>query len=167
VAVFAVVARASMLAAVAVALAWPAAATGHGPCGICLSRSSGPPGSEVTITHRTAYRVVWNGRGLPHDGALRPAYRRREETIELVRYEVRAARLRVRFTVPDVPAGSYPIVIYDGSESGHHYTWDPFRVTADDRGATWSGLAGSAAAAAALFLVAYGVRRLRRQPSES
>jgi hypothetical protein len=111
--------------------------------------------------------VVWNGGGLPHDGSLRPAYRPRAETIELVRHEVRAARRGIRFTVPDVPPGSYPVVIYDGSEAGFHYTWDPFRVTAGDGGANWPPVAGAAAAAAALFLVVYGARRLRRQPAES
>jgi hypothetical protein len=161
VAVFAVVAKPSFVAALAVALAWPAGAAAHGPWHF-LSRSSGPPGSEVTIARTTAYRVVWNGRGLPHDGSLRPAYRPRAETIELVQSPVEAARRGVRFAVPDVPPGSYPVVVYDGSEGGFHYTWDWFRVTPDEGGGTWSALAGAAAAAAALFLVAYGARRLRR-----
>jgi hypothetical protein len=169
-----VVAKASFLAALAVALVLPASAGGHGPCGMCLRPSSGPPGTKVTITHTTAYWVVWNGRGLPQDGSLRPHYRPRAETIDLVRYELPpaatatpdpdvlpAARRNVRFTVPAVPAGSYPVVIYDGTEGGEHYTWDPFRVTVDEGGTNWPAIAGAAAAAVVLFLVAYGARRMR------
>jgi hypothetical protein len=39
-------------------------------------------------------------------------------------------RQQLRFAIPDVPPGEYLIVVYDGSESGLHYTWETFSVTA-------------------------------------
>jgi hypothetical protein len=42
----------------------------------------------------------------------------------------KAHRTRLSFDVPDVPPGKYLVVVYDGSESGLHYTWETFRVTA-------------------------------------
>jgi hypothetical protein len=36
----------------------------------------------------------------------------------------------IRFVVPEVLPGKFLVVIYDGSEGGHHYTWDTFTVTA-------------------------------------
>jgi hypothetical protein len=180
VAVFAVVAKAWFLAALVLALSYPPPAAGHDPCGPCLSPSSGPPGTKVTITQTTAYWVVWNGRGLPQDALLRSHYRPMAQTIDLVRYALPpastaapdpdvlpAARRNVRFTVPAVREGTYAVVIYDGSEGGEHYTWDLFRVRAGEGSANWPAVAGAAAAAAALFLVAYGARRVLRQPSES
>ena len=46
----------------------------------------------------------------------------------------------VRFVVPDVEPGTYPVAIYDGAEEGGHYTWDLFTVTEPDpasRAWTW------------------------------
>ena len=111
-------------AVVAVVLAIPTAALGHNRCG-CLSRTEGRPVALVTIDRQgwTAYRVVWNGRG--HSNLNR--YRRRGvPAIELVRF--RRPRRGVRFRVPRVPPGRYPVVIYDGSEGGSHYVWELFRV---------------------------------------
>ncbi len=45
----------------------------------------------------------------------------------------------VRFVVPDVEPGTYPVVIYDGAEEGGHYTWDLFTVTEAGAAArTWT-----------------------------
>jgi hypothetical protein len=144
-----------------------AAAPAHGPCGICLSPTSGPPGTEVTTQHGTAYWIIWNGRGLPQDGALRPVYRRGIPTIELVK--LAAARDSVSFRVPAVRPGRYPVVIYDGSENGFHYTWDFFRVTAEDESGFHLRIALLAAGATVLLLLAgaYGARRSMSQPSPS
>lgn len=113
-------------AIVAVLLLAPAAALAHNRCG-CLSRSSGPPGAQVTIKGGwTAYRVVWNGRGLAGHRSLNRFHRRGFRTIELVKLP--RARRGVRFRVPRVPPGIYPVVIYDGSEGGTHYVWELFRL---------------------------------------
>jgi hypothetical protein len=114
-------------AIVMVVLLAPAAALAHNRCG-CLSRISGPPGTQVTIERRgwTAYRVVWNGRGFPGHSGLNRLHRRGFRTIELVKLP--QPRVGVRFRVPRVPPGTYPVVIYDGSEGGTHYVWALFRV---------------------------------------
>jgi hypothetical protein len=33
-----------------------------------------------------------------------------------------------RSRVPRVPPGTYPVVMYDGSEGGTHYVWELIRV---------------------------------------
>jgi hypothetical protein len=38
------------------------------------------------------------------------------------------ARKRARLVVPDVQAGRYLVLMYDGSEGGAHYTWDSVTV---------------------------------------
>jgi hypothetical protein len=76
----------------------------------------------------TAYRVVWNGRGLVGHSALNRLHRRNARTIELVKLPRVAARRGIRFRIPRVPPGIYPVVIYDGSEGGTHYVWTTFRV---------------------------------------
>jgi hypothetical protein len=163
--------RAVVTAAVVAGISVPPALA-HGPCGICLSPTSGPPGTEVTIRHTPAYWIIWNGRGLPQDGALRPVHRRHARTIELVRCSqappgsapvlLCPARENVTFNVPRVPAGSYPVVIYDGTESGFHYTFDLFRVTAEDESSDVHLQPALLAGAALLLLLmagAYGARR--------
>lgn len=109
-------------------------ARAHGPCSAtgqpCLSPASGPPGTEVTVTRTTAFRVVWNEdvdyMGSPGNRALRA----------ILLTERRTARTGVAFTVPDVPTGVYPVVIYDGSEGLGHYTWDYFEVV-DNSSSRW------------------------------
>jgi hypothetical protein len=139
---------------------------------------SGPPGTEVTTRHTTAYWIVWNGRGGFGDRVLRPRYRRDARTIDLVRcsqappgsYPVLLCPVRrnVKFTIPRVPEGTYPVLIYDGSESGGHYTWDLFRVTAEDESGFHLRLALLAGGATLLLLAAaYGARRSMSQPSPS
>jgi hypothetical protein len=90
----------------------------------CLVPSGGFPGDRIVIVGTLAYRVVWNPR-VPYPGD-RNRYRRGFKTITLV--NLRHARQRVSFEVPNVAAGVYPVVIYDGAEGGVHYTWNVFRV---------------------------------------
>jgi hypothetical protein len=101
-------------------------ALAHNRCA-CLSRTSGLVKTELTISlGYTAYRVVWNGRGLPGHADLNGSRRRGVSMIELV--HLPQPRSGVRFRVPRVPPGTYPVVIYDGSEGGTHYVWELFRV---------------------------------------
>jgi hypothetical protein len=112
--------------AIALVLFAPAVALAHGPCN-CLSRNSGPHGTEVRLKGGwTAYRVIWNGGGFHNDRQIRRLRRPGVRTIELVRLP--RARRGVRFQIPPAPPGVYPVVIYDGSEGGFHYTWALFRV---------------------------------------
>jgi hypothetical protein len=76
------------------------------------------------VTGTPAYRVVWN-EGVDYMGerSNRPSVR----AIPLTDGPVIAGGLK--FTVPDVPIGVYPVVIYDGDEGGDHYPWDYFQVT--------------------------------------
>ncbi|HEV2712999.1 MAG TPA: hypothetical protein VGU26_07870 [Gaiellaceae bacterium] len=161
--------RAVALVAAVTALVLSPAAGAHGPCGTCLDPLSGPPGTEVTIRNTPAYWVIWNGPGLPQDGALRPRYRPDAPRIELVRCSAAPpnsspvllcpARRNVRFIAPDVRRGSYPVVIYDGSENGFHYTWDLFRVTEDAGSFPRMYAVLVTLLAAALTLLVYGARR--------
>ena len=156
-----------VLACVAAAGVFAPAAVAHGPCGICLSRISGPPGTKVTAQHTTAYRIVWNGSGLPQDGALRPLYRRGQPTVELV--ELAVPRESVSFRVPAAAPGRHPVVIYDGSENGFHYTFDVFRVIRDDEESSFHLRVALLAGVATLLLLAaaYGARRSMSQSSPS
>ena len=151
----------------AVALSLPSVALAHGPCGPpdCLSPTSGPPGTEVTIRDTPAYWVMWNFRGLPQDGALGPNYRQGFRTFDLVK--LRRARRDVRFRIPKVPPGPYPVTIFDGSEAGHHYTWALLNVTRDEGGPRWGALGGAVLGGALLLVLAYGARRWMSQPSPS
>jgi hypothetical protein len=161
-------------AGLVVALVLAASAEAHGPCGSCLSRTSGPPKTRVTV-RTTAYWIIWNGTGLPQDGALGPVHRRDERTIELVRCRqappdsvpvlLCPARRDVSFVVPDVPPGPYPVVIYDGSEGGFHYTWDLFRVTAVDETDHHLYVALLAGGFLLLIAVTHGARRVLVQRS--
>lgn len=104
------------------------AAAAHNRCE-CLQPVSGPPGTLVTITRGyAAYRIVWNGRGLPGHTSLNRLHRRNVRTVELLTLPRAKARSGARLRVPRVPAGVYPVVIYDGSEGGTHYVWEVFRV---------------------------------------
>ena len=112
----------------------------HGPCSVtgpCLEPTSGPPGEEVTVVGTVAYRVVWNEAvdymGSPSNRASVPAIPRTERLVNGYQKVIRG----LTFTVPDVPPGRYPVVIYDGSEGGAHYTWDYFNVTAPSESALW------------------------------
>jgi hypothetical protein len=139
---------------------------------------SGPARTDVSIRHTTAYWIIWNGPGDPQDRVLRPVYRSDAKTIELVRCSeappnsapilLCPARRNVEFTVPDVPPGTYPVVIYDGSESGGHYTWDFFRVTGKEETGAHLQIALLAGAAFLLLVAAaYGARRSISQASPS
>jgi len=125
------------LVTAAVALIAPAPASGHQRCDGCLDRRSGSPRTAVTI----AYWVVWNGRGYPQDAPLQRAHRSDRSmfdvygdgklpalTTAVAPDVLPVARRNVVFRVPNVPDGEYPVVIYDGSEGGEHYTWTVFSV---------------------------------------
>jgi hypothetical protein len=168
----------AVLASALAAGTFAAWASAHGPCGTCLSPMSGPPGTEVTTEHTTAYWIIWNGRGDPQDRVLGPLYRRDAKTTDLVRCGnappgsspvlLCPVRRSLKFTVPNVPPGRYPVVIYDGSEGGGHYTFDVFRVTRDDESGFHLRVALVAGGATLLLLVgAYGARRSMSQPSPS
>lgn len=113
--------------AIVLVLLVPAPAFAHNRCD-CLRPMSGPPGTLVTIgPGYTAYRVVWNGRpSRPSVPRLARLYRPNSRTIELVKLP--RPRSKVRFRVPRVPPGTYPVVIYDGSEGRTHFVWTVFRV---------------------------------------
>lgn len=123
----------------------------------------------MTTRDSPAYWIVWNGSGQFGDRVLRPRYRPEARTVDLVRcseappnsYPVLLCRVRrnVKFTVPRVPDGTYPVLIYDGSEGGGHYTWDLFRVTAEDESDFHLGVALLAGGAALLLAAAYGAKR--------
>jgi hypothetical protein len=168
----------ALVASVLVAGLFVAPALAHGPCGGCLSRASGPPGTTVTVTHTTAYWIIWNGPVDPQDRVLRPVYRRDAGTMDLVRCRgappgsspvlLCPIRRNVEFTVPDVAKGTYAVVIYDGSEGGGHYTWALFRVTVEDESGFDLRMALLAGGATLLLLVgAYGARRSITQASRS
>jgi hypothetical protein len=65
----------------------------------------------------------------------------------------------VAVEIPEVPAGRYLMVMYDGSEGGDHYTWDHVRVARDENGndSSWwlPAVAGGLAISAALCIAVY------------
>lgn len=76
-------------------------------------------------------------------------------------------RAPLSFTVPDATPGRYLVVIYNGSESGFHYTWDFYTVTAptpaqadEDSGTGWWPIA--AAIIALLMSLVAGIWVARR-----
>lgn len=117
-------------------------AAAHGPCGdSCFSTYSGAPGDEVDILGPEAVLVVWNpapntmALGVPGSdkdcdtrcAAAKPIYHHDEPAIVLHRSDEREL---VSFEVPDTEPGEYVIAVYDGGESGLHYTWEIFEVLA-------------------------------------
>lgn len=112
----------------------------HGPCGDhCLSALSGAPGETVDILQPEAVLVIWNpphnimALGIPGQdkkcdnrcASQKPIYHLDQQTIIMHRSETPSL---VKFDVPDAEPGRYVIAIYDGSESGLHYTWTIFEV---------------------------------------
>jgi hypothetical protein len=119
---------------------------------------------EVVIEGTPAYRVVWNGEGDYLD-PLYATYHVTDERVVLL-FETDRPRRQVRFQVPDVPSGRYPVKIYDGGEGGQHYTWELFKVS---RGSSfpWAVTAAFAGAIGLVLLLGYGARRwiVHREPS--
>jgi hypothetical protein len=117
----------------------PAAA--HGPCGErCLEPNQGPPGTRVSTEDLVGVLAIWNPRpetlslGAPGTSAdCNTSCARELEIYHVDQPSIVLAesstRKQLHFRVPDVPAGRYLVVVYDGSENRHHYTWQPFTVT--------------------------------------
>lgn len=87
----------------------------------CLRPQRGEPGTLVEVT-RATFRVVWNE---DRPGALGFHYRPDQERILLLTVEDGSMREGMTFRVPDVPPGSYEVVIYEEDS----YWWDRFTVT--------------------------------------
>jgi hypothetical protein len=115
-----------------------ATAWAHGPC-YCLSRNSVHPGQRVTVA--TNYRVtkaVWNpdpnklanpALALLYDGKF---YHRGEKTLILLRRP--HPRRGAEIVLPTkLRSGSYVLALFDGTESGTHYTWQVVRVRLTDQ----------------------------------
>lgn len=120
---------AALGAVAAVVLLWlpMAAARAHGPCG-CLPADASA-GDTVVVDN--AFRAVWNPARADvyyAQPALVAAHVDGAPRIVLLDRDRKDARKRARFVVPDVPAGEYLVLLYDGSEGGDHYTWDSVAV---------------------------------------
>lgn len=140
----AVVALAAPVLALAVAM--PAPALGHGPCG-CLDPRIVEAGGRVRMTDDgggrqaggvgyPAYRVVLNP--APADLGIAPAYlasahRRDAPTTTVLSRSPRRPTRHGRFAVPPAtPSGVFLVLIFDGGEGGAHNTWDYLHVVDRD-----------------------------------
>lgn len=117
------------------AVAVPAAA--HGPCPTCVEPAQVSVGDPIDLDYKT-YKALLN----PNRRQLTPGpkpycygcqlklWRQRVAGVPPVELGVwRPRRAELRLPAPDVPPGRYLIALFDGSESGTHYTWDFLRVT--------------------------------------
>lgn len=116
-------------------------ASAHGPCGErCLEPNEGPPGTLVSTEDLIGVLAIWNPRpetlSLGAPGTSRDCDTRCARELEIYHLDQpsivlaeTSTRQQLRFRVPTVPTGRYLVVVYDGSESRHHYTWQPFAVT--------------------------------------
>jgi hypothetical protein len=114
----------------------------------CLSPRSGEPGTLVEVEKAT-WKVVWNE---DRPGAAGFRYRPDQPTIVVVEVEDDTFRDDLSFRVPDVPPGSYEVVIYDDSS----YWWERFTVTgpgASARIVLWVGMVVLGLAAIVLWVV--------------
>ncbi len=101
----------------------------------CLSPRSGEPGTLVEVGNPT-WKVVWNE---DRPGAAGFRYRPDQPTVVVVEVEDGTFRDDLSFHVPEVPPGSYEVVIYDHNS----YSWETFTVTrpgAQSRLLWWIGL---------------------------
>jgi len=146
-------------------------ASGHGPCGGTGPAFEGENALEVEtapgerlVVMEPSIELVWNPDA--NDLRIDPPpeiahdYVAGAPTLTLARAEKPKVQV---ITVPDVPAGRYLMVAYDGSEGGAHYTWDHVRVdgrqalpsaAAPDDGEGWLWAALAAAAGLAVGLLA-------------
>ena len=114
--------------AIGLVLATAAPADAHGPCDPdCLSRFAGPPGKRIELRVKSI-RVVLNPRRSQLPYGPKELWRTRRAGVPPRRLHRSRAPRRGHFRVPDVPRGRYPLVIWDGSEGGAHYTWTWFVV---------------------------------------
>ena len=103
------------------------AAGAHGPCR-CLPRDVRPGDAMVT---NNVFRAVWNPTRADiyyEQPALIAAHVRRSPRVVLLDRDRGDADKRARLVVPNVRAGRYLVLMYDGSEGGAHYTWDSVTV---------------------------------------
>lgn len=146
------------------------AASAHGPCR-CLPPEV-RPGDAIVINN--VFRVVWNPtrRDIYYvQPALIAAHVDGTPREVLLDRDRGDARKRARLVVPNVPAGRYLVLMYDGSEGGAHYTWDSVTVrrrpaakdspstvvtTAPSSAGGGGGLPTAAVVASVLLLVALG-----------
>ncbi|MPZ71232.1 MAG: hypothetical protein GEU71_17145 [Actinobacteria bacterium] len=169
-----------ILATIAALLVPAGPASAHGPCLNCLEPSAGPPGTLVQVAPEGVL-AVWNPRpnmlalGVPGSSKecdiacarAKPMYHYDEPVVVLAEERPRAP---LSFTVPDAPLGRYLVVIYNGSESGHHYTWDFFTVeptpilpkTVREAGTGWGWVGVAVVGSGAIFGAGYLIGRRRR-----
>jgi hypothetical protein len=119
--------------AVLVVVVSAAPAWAHGPCR-CLSKKVLQPGQRITVASN--YRVtkaVWNpdpdklanpALALLYDGKF---YHHGEKTLILLQrpHAKRGAEMHLP---SKLRPGRYVLVLFDGTESGTHYTWQVVRV---------------------------------------
>jgi hypothetical protein len=124
--------RGATLIAVAIAaLAGPADALAHGPCG-CTFPTVVEPGQSFRTG--PAYKVVWNP--APRDFrdqttpvALASGYRAGAPTAVLLQRPRRRPLRHAPVRAPrNAPPGLYFVLIFDGEEGGAHTTWDYVQV---------------------------------------
>lgn len=152
-------------------------ALAHGPCLNCLEPGAGPPGTRVHVAAEGVL-AVWNPRpnmlalGVPGNSTecsikcagAKPTYHYDEPMVVLAESNKREP---MSFTVPDATPGRYLVVIYNGSESGFHYTWDFFTVKAATTSPTteshnrtgWLQVALAVIGAATIFVAGFLIGR--------
>jgi hypothetical protein len=162
--------------ALAVLAAVPAVALAHGPCR-CLEPASGPPGTEVRADY-PIYKVIFNPDRADLTIGPESLWRRHRPGPPVTvyrqtwRYSRRPPNQGGTFTIPRAAPGRYLVALYDGGESGMHYSWETFTVTraparaaraedADDGGGIpgWLLAVAVAAALAAGFGAGSAARR--------
>lgn len=114
----------------------------------CLSPRSGEPGTVVEVDQAT-WKVVWNE---DRPGAAGFRYRPDQPTIVVVEVDDNTFRDDLSFRVPDVPPGSYEVVIYDDTS----YWWERFTVTGPgvaSRLLLWVGMSVLGLVVAVLWVV--------------
>jgi hypothetical protein len=143
----------------------------HGPCPQCIEPAAVAAGDVIKVDYPTV-RAVLNPTRAELTRGPRPncygcqlgLWRDRVGgvgSMELGSWPKRRQTFELR--VPDgVPSGRYLVALFDGSESGDHYTWDFIRVTEDPGGDDWLPWV-AAAVAVALVAAAALVARSRRR----
>jgi hypothetical protein len=122
------------IAAVA-SLAWTPPAAAHGPCR-CTWPAVAAPGSVVRTT--SGYKAIWNPAAADFADQTTPidlagGHRADAPTHTVVQGSPRHPRRRMVIRIPRAtPPGIYILLVFDGSEGGHHSTWDYVQVAGQD-----------------------------------
>lgn len=138
--------RRPLLCVLTAAIVLPPPAVAHGPCD-CLKPSRAHSGERVRVSGPArggsigypAYRILFNPR--PRDLGIAPRRLAREyqpdaPTLTLLERPRTRPTRKAYFRVPQVPAGRYLVLIWDGEEGGAHNTWERLEVhgqSADDK----------------------------------